>query len=158
MQNFRQLFEKQNVFWPKKVIILYFWAVFRNFLSKNHTQDLNIMLKFCMDVLCCQVYILAKFQACSPKTECFTAKKRCEFAFSVLFRENVCKNSYLKFELEAENWHGDSLRTREQVCKISGRLIEAFGCSLTKYLRGPKAQNFWTHFSRLLRVFFMFYG
>ena len=78
----------------------------------------------------------AKFQACSPKTKCFTAKKRCEFAFSVLLRENVCKNSYLKFELEAENWHGDSLRTREQVCKISGRLIEAFSCSLTKYLRG----------------------
>ena len=62
---------------------------------------------------------------------------------------------YLKFELEAEIWHGDSLSSWELVCKILCRWVKAFGHSGMKCTQVPKNEEFFDLFFKIFKVFFM---
>ena len=101
--------------------------------------------------------LCAKFQACDAKFELFTAKKKIG-PFLTLFLAFLAKNSYLLFDLKAEIWLKYAPNILGLACKISGKLLKAFGRSVTKYPRGSKSAKFWDLFLSTLKYFFVFLG
>ena len=101
---------------------------------------------------------MQNFRHVAQKLRVLRPKNTVNLHFSVLLEENIARKSYLKFDLEAEIWHGDSLSTWELVCKILCRWFKAFGQSDLKSTRVPKNAAFWDPFFGVFKVFFQSYS
>ena len=75
-----------------------------------------------------------------------------------LFEENIAKNLYLKFELDAEIYHGDSLSSWEVVCKILCRWFKAFGHSDLKCTQVTRIAVFLDPFFEAFKGIFESHG
>ena len=64
----------------------------------------------------------------------------------------------MSFDLKAEIWHNYAPNILGLAYKILGRLIEAFGRSVTKYLRVSKSAKSWDPFFKTFKGFFVSYG